>query len=57
MSGQGASFELDRRALLAGAVALVGGTLVGYPDELLAATTGPPRYFAPTPFALLDEIA
>jgi hypothetical protein len=57
LPGQRASFELDRRALLAGAVALVGGTLVGYPDDLLAATTGPPRFFEPTHFALLEEIA
>ena len=57
LPGKGASFELDRRALLAGAVALVGGTLVGFPDDLLAATEGAPHFFEPARFALLEEIA
>src|SRR4051812_26130702 len=50
-------FVLDRRALLAGAIALVGGTLAGFPGELLAQAPGAqPRFFTPAQFAILDAV-
>lgn len=50
-------FVLDRRALLAGAIALVGGTLAGFPADLLARTTGArARFFTPAQFAILDAV-
>lgn len=50
-------FVLDRRALLAGAIALVGGTLAGLPTGLLAQAPGPqPRFFTPAQFAVLDAV-
>ena len=50
-------FLIDRRRLMAGAILLVGGTLAGLPDALLAQSPGPPRFFDPAEYALLDEIA
>jgi len=50
-------FVLDRRALLAGAIALVGGTLAGFPAELLAqAPAAQARFFTTAQFAILDAV-
>lgn len=50
-------FVLDRRALLAGAIALVGGTLASFPADLLAQAPGAqPRFFTPAQFAILDAV-
>jgi gluconate 2-dehydrogenase gamma chain len=50
-------FVLDRRVLLAGAIALVGGTLAGFPAELLAlAPATQARFFTPAQFAILDAV-
>lgn len=48
---------LDRRALLRGAILLVGGSLAARPAMALAeAAAAAPRFFAPAEFALLDEL-
>jgi gluconate 2-dehydrogenase gamma chain len=53
-----ASFALDRRALLRGAILLVGGSIAGVPDELLAQVPAAPvRFFTPAQFATLAETA
>jgi len=50
-------FVLDRRALLASAIALVGGTLAGFPADLLAqAPAARARFFTPVQFAILDAV-
>jgi hypothetical protein len=51
------SFLIDRRRLMAGAILLVGGSLAGFPGELLARSPGAPRFFTAGEFALLEEIS
>lgn len=48
--------EVNRRALLASAIILVGGTLSGLPDEVFAQTGQKARFLNERHFALLDEI-
>src|SRR3712207_8314815 len=48
---------VDRRALLRSAILLVGGTLAGVPQELLAQAAKPKRFFTPAQFATLAETA
>jgi gluconate 2-dehydrogenase gamma chain len=50
-------YLIDRRTLMAGAILLVGGTLAGFPGEVLAQSAGAPRFFTPDEFALLEEIS
>ena len=50
--------ELDRRTLLRSAILLVGGSLAGVPEQLLAQATAPTlRFFTAGQFATLAEIA
>lgn len=47
----------DRRALLRGAILLVGGSLAGLPEELLAQAPAAERFFTAAQFATLAETA
>ena len=58
MSSADVSPGIDRRALLRGAILLVGGSVVGIPQEVLAqATATTARFFTPAEFATLAEVA
>jgi hypothetical protein len=50
-------FVIDRRALMAGAIALVGGAVVGFPAKLLARAPGAQaRFFTPAQYAVLEAV-
>lgn len=57
MNGSEGRTAIDRRALLRGAMLLVGASAAGIPGELLAQTASAKRFFAPANFAVLDEVA
>lgn len=48
---------VDRRALLRGAILLVGGSLAGLPADAFAQLAQSDRFFSEARFAVLDEVA